>query len=64
MASSSNDSVIHTFSLPNVTHFIQPKLDSSSDYLNWTAQFIPLLKTHDLLGIVDGSSHAHQNFFL
>lgn len=54
MASSSNDSPIPTFSLPNITHFIQTKLDSSSDYL--------ILKTHDLLGIVDGSEPCPPQF--
>jgi hypothetical protein len=62
MASYSNDSPIPTFSLPNIIYFILTKLDSSSDYLNWTAQFIPVLKIHDLFGIVDGSEPCPPQF--
>jgi hypothetical protein len=44
-----------TFTIPNVTQLISMKLEDSSNYLAWTFQFLPVLCSNDLLGIVDGS---------
>jgi hypothetical protein len=44
-----------TFTIPNVTQPISMKLEDSSNYLAWTFQFLPVLRSNDLLGIVDGS---------
>ena len=40
---------------PNITHFLNVKLDKGN-YLLWRFQFFPLLKLHDLEGLVDGTS--------
>ena len=40
---------------PNITHFLNVKLDKGN-YLLWRSQFLPLLKLHDLEGLVDGTS--------
>jgi hypothetical protein len=34
------------------------------NYLNWTTQFIPALKSHDLLSIVDGSEACPTQFLV
>ncbi|KAA8547071.1 hypothetical protein F0562_003500 [Nyssa sinensis] len=49
------------FSFPNITSFVSVKLDGTN-YLNWTTQFIPILRSHDLLGIVDGSEPCPVQF--
>ncbi|KAA8540491.1 hypothetical protein F0562_024590 [Nyssa sinensis] len=49
------------FSFPNITLFVSVKLDGTN-YLNWTTQFIPILRSHDLLGIVDGSKPCPVQF--
>ncbi|KAA8523788.1 hypothetical protein F0562_010211 [Nyssa sinensis] len=56
----SKDSVA-IFSFPNITSFVSVKLDGTN-YLNWTTQFIPILRSHDLLGIVDGSEPCPVQF--
>ena len=40
---------------PNITHFLNVKLDKGN-YLLWCSQFLPLFKLHDLEGLVDGTS--------
>ena len=40
---------------PNITHFLNVKLDKGN-YLLWLFQFPPLLKLHDLEGLVDETS--------
>jgi hypothetical protein len=50
MASSS----LPTFTFQNNAHLVSIKL-KGPNYLGWTTQFIPALKSNDLLGIVDGS---------
>lgn len=39
------------------------KLDGSN-YLIWLSQFLPVLKSHDILGIVDGSGLCPPKFLL
>jgi hypothetical protein len=46
-------SAASTFSPPTLSQF-NGKLEGPN-YLGWTTQFLPILRTHDLLGIVDGS---------
>ena len=55
MASSS-----FTFVPPNITP-LASKLDGPN-YTNWTTQFLLALRTHDLLGIVDGSERCPPQF--
>jgi len=49
MASSSPN-----ITFPIINHLISVKLDGSN-YLGWVAQFLPILRSNDLLGIIDGS---------
>lgn len=57
MASSSTTSspITNTFTLPSITQHISIKLDGPNSYLNWVSHFMPILKAHDLMGLVDGS---------
>jgi hypothetical protein len=50
-SSNSNDAC---FNLPNISHLVTYKLDDSN-YMVWVCQFLPILKTNGLLGIVDGT---------
>ncbi|KAF5467872.1 hypothetical protein F2P56_012083 [Juglans regia] len=43
-----------TFTIPNITSLVFVRLDGAN-YLNWTTQFVPILRSHDLMSIVDGS---------
>jgi hypothetical protein len=43
------------FDFPNPTQLVSIKLDETN-YLAWTAQFKPILKSHNLLGFIDGSN--------
>jgi hypothetical protein len=57
MASSSNTDAsapAATFVVPNFNQFLTYKLDESN-YLLWLSQIVPILKGHELMGIVDGS---------
>lgn len=49
------------FSFPNIASLVSIKLDVTN-YLNWITQFIPLLWSHDLLGIMDGSEPCPVQF--
>ena len=42
-------------SLPNVTHQLPVKLNSTN-YLLWRAQLLPLLRSYDLASHIDGST--------
>ena len=46
---------------PNITHFLNIKLDKGK-YLLWRSQFLPLLKLHNLEGLVDGTSPCPVRF--
>jgi hypothetical protein len=50
-----------TFSMPNIAHLCQSKLDDNN-YLEWVFQFEPILKSHELMGIVDGSESCPPKF--
>uniref|UniRef100_A0A2N9EVL6 Integrase catalytic domain-containing protein n=1 Tax=Fagus sylvatica TaxID=28930 RepID=A0A2N9EVL6_FAGSY len=52
MAESSSSA--NLFQIPNISPFISIKLDGTN-YLQWTSQFLPILRSYDLLSIVDGS---------
>jgi hypothetical protein len=56
MATSTDTSA---FSLPNPNHQVTVKLDSTN-YLRWLTQFNPILRSNDLMGIVDGSEPCPQ----
>jgi hypothetical protein len=43
----------NTFQIPNISPLISIKLDGTN-YLQWTSQFLPILQSYELLGIVDG----------
>jgi len=46
---------------PNITHFLNVKLDKRN-YLLWRSQFLPLLKLHNLEGLVDGTFPCQARF--
>jgi hypothetical protein len=52
-----------SFVIPNITSLVSVKLEGHN-YLNWTTQFIPALKSHDLLSIVDGSEVCPTQFLV
>ena len=52
MAESS--STANTFQIPNISPLISIKLDGTN-HLQWTSQFLPLLRSYELLSIADGS---------
>jgi hypothetical protein len=54
LSNSSTDTASAISSLPNATQFAIVKLDGSN-YLAWVSQFLPILRSHDLMGIVDNS---------
>ncbi|KAG2685462.1 hypothetical protein I3760_10G126900 [Carya illinoinensis] len=41
-----------TLALPSITHHISTKLDGTN-YPNWVPQLLPILRSHELMGIVD-----------
>ncbi len=43
-----------SFQIPNISPLISIKLDGTN-YLQWTSQFLPLLRSYDLLSIVYAS---------
>ncbi|XP_019051492.1 PREDICTED: uncharacterized protein LOC104586965 [Nelumbo nucifera] len=53
--SSTIDNSIRLPQLPNITRYIPVKL-TSKNYLLWKNQFLPILYTHKLMGIVNGST--------
>jgi hypothetical protein len=65
MASSSNDATppvpAATFVVPNFNQFLTYKLDENN-YLLWLSQIVPILKGHELMGIVDGSEPCPPQF--
>ena len=64
MASSSNSNAIAsatTFVVLNFSQFITYKLDETN-YLLWLSQIVPILKGHELMGIVDGSEPYPPQF--
>jgi hypothetical protein len=64
MASSSNTDAsapAATFVVPNFNQFLTYKLDESN-YLLWLSQIVPILKGHELMGIVDGSEPCPPPF--
>ena len=49
-----NSPMAESFQIPNISPLISIKLDGTN-YLQWTSQFLPLLRSYELLSIVDGS---------
>ncbi|KAB5537892.1 hypothetical protein DKX38_015425 [Salix brachista] len=62
MAPSSTDTSV-PFIFPNINHLISVKLDGSN-YLGWVSQFLPVLRSNDLLSIVDGSKACPSKFLV
>jgi hypothetical protein len=60
MASSSAPS----FTLPNIMHMVQVKVEGPNNYMSWLSQIVPLLKSHELMGIVDGSETSPPPFVI
>jgi hypothetical protein len=58
MASSSSAT---TYVFPNLTHLVSLKLEGPN-YITWSFTVIPILKSHDLMGIVDGSELCPPQF--
>ncbi|RVX16244.1 putative mitochondrial protein [Vitis vinifera] len=54
MAFSSSASSNVIFAPPNIGHLVSIKL-SDTNYLIWSSQIVPVLKSHDLMGFMDGS---------
>lgn len=52
---------ISTSTILNITKFLSIKLDQYN-YLLWLSQFLPVLHSYDLLGIVDGSEPCPPQF--
>jgi len=61
MASSSADSP--PFILPNIGQLMTFKLEGPN-YITWSNQMIPILKTNDLMGFVDGSEPCPPKYVL
>ena len=52
-----------SYSFPTINHLISVKLDGSN-YLGWVSKFLPVLRSNDLLGIVDGSEPCPPKFLV
>lgn len=63
MASSSSSVSFPSFNAPNLTPLVSIKLESSN-YLLWVSQFLPILRSHDLMGMVDGTDPCPPKFHL
>jgi hypothetical protein len=63
MASSSSNltPAFPTFNLPTANQNASLKLDNNN-YLMWLTQILPILRHHNLLGIVDGSESCPKKF--
>jgi len=60
-SSSSSSSSTLSYTLPNYSQFPSLKLDEGN-YMMWESLVVPILKSHDLLGIVDGSEPCPSQF--
>jgi hypothetical protein len=50
-------------SIPNIHSHIAPKVQfDEQNYMTWVFQFRPILRTNDLMGIVDGSEPCPPKF--
>lgn len=52
------------FTMPNITQSIPTKLDGPADYLNLVSHFTPILKTHELMGFIDGNEPCPSKFVI
>lgn len=62
MASSSSNTAPTTYILPNFNQFTAGKLDEGGSYLAWLSQTVPTLKSHDMMGIADGTEPCPPKF--
>ncbi|KAJ0028670.1 hypothetical protein Pint_35223 [Pistacia integerrima] len=51
------------FIAPNLSQLVTAKLDETN-YLMWLSQIVPVLKSHDLMGFVDGSPPCPSQFLI
>jgi hypothetical protein len=58
---SSNDVTSVISNLPNTTQFTIVNLDGPN-YLAWVSQFLPILRSYELMGLVDGSEPCPLKF--
>lgn len=54
-------SLVPIFQTPNLGPLISVKLNDSN-YLLWISRFLPVLRSHDLMGIVNGSEPCPSKF--
>ena len=52
-ASASSSTV--SFVLPNCNQLAQVKLEGPSNYIRWLSIFLPILRSNELMGIIDGT---------
>lgn len=53
----------NSFTIPNISHLVSIKLDRTN-YILWLAQFLPFLRSTDLIGFVDGTKPCLEKFLL
>ncbi|RVW79339.1 hypothetical protein CK203_040817 [Vitis vinifera] len=63
MAFSSSASSNVIFAPPNIGHLVSIKL-SDTNYLIWSSQIVPVLKSHDLMASWMVLSRVHQNLLM
>ncbi|KAJ0041947.1 hypothetical protein Pint_18125 [Pistacia integerrima] len=51
------------FIAPNLSQLVSAKLDETN-YLMWLSQIVPVIKSHDLMGFVDGSLPCPSQFLI
>lgn len=59
--SSSSFTIPQNFTITNILHHVPIKLERTT-YLLWRAQFLPVLRSQDLLSFVDGTQPAPPKF--
>lgn len=55
--------MMNSFTIPNISHLVSIKLDRTN-YILWLAQFLPFLRSTDLIGFVDGTKPCLEKFLL
>jgi len=63
LSSSNPTPTAPTFTPPNTNQNASLKIDNNN-YLMWLTQVLPILRHHDLLGIIDGSEPCPQKFIV
>lgn len=55
-------SLLPAFALPNLPHGNYNKLEGSNNYLQWLSQFMPALRSYELMGLVDRTEPCPPQF--